>query len=375
MRAKLGWQPEFLPQASMSVEYEQDLSDSEVRQAALAAEYQLTDRGRLYLRHEFINSLSGIYGLNGVSNNSNSTVFGLDYDYMEDGQLFNEYRMRDAISGREAEASIGLRNLWTLAEGLRIQTGFERVQPLSGDAADQATAITGAIEYTANPLWKGTARLELRRSDASEDLLNTFGYARKLSRDWTTLAKNTLHLDRARDTDTMHTQDRLQLGLAYRDTDTNRWQVLTRYEFKYDRDEAADDTRRVHMWSGHANYHPSRPLTLSGRYAGKWVDEDAVDFSNDYTAHLLSARATYDITERWDVGLIASTLFMESFDSRQYGLGLEAGYQVTRNLWLSAGYNFFGFKDDDLDEENTSNPGVYARIRFKFDESMFNWLQ
>ena len=136
-----------------------------------------------------------------------------------------------------------------------------------------------------------------------------------------------------------------------------------------------DDLRRVHMWSTHANYHPTRPLTLSGRYAGKWVDEDATGFDNDFTAHLLSARMTYDITERWDLGLIGSTLFMESFESQQYGLGMEAGYHLTHNLWLSAGYNFFGFKDEDLDEEDASNPGVYVRMRFKFDETMFNWLQ
>ncbi|MGB5443171.1 MAG: carboxypeptidase regulatory-like domain-containing protein [Gammaproteobacteria bacterium] len=375
IRAKLGWQPGFLPQANVSLEYEQDISDSDVKQAAVAGEYQLTDRGRLYLRHEFINSLSGIYGLNADSNSSNTTVLGLDYDYMQDGQLFNEYRLRDAISGREAEASIGLRNLWTIAEGLRIQTGFERIHPLVGDITDEATALTGAIEYTANPLWKGTARLELRRSDATDNLLNTLGYARKLDRDWTALAKNTLTLDRARDSDDLQTRDRMQLGLAYRDTDTNRWQVLSRYEFIYEKDEAIDELRRVHMWSAHANYHPTRPLTLSGRYAGKWVSEDAADYDNDFMAHLLSARVMYDLSERWDLGLIGSTLFMEGFDARQYGLGLEAGYQLTRNLWLSAGYNFFGFKDEDLDEEDVSNPGAYARMRVKFDEEMFNWLQ
>ena len=42
---------------------------------------------------------------------------------------------------------------------------------------------------------------------------------------------------------------------------------------------------------------------------------------------------------------------------------------------MSAGYNFFGFKEEDLDEEDTSKPVVYARMRFKFDEEMFNWLQ
>ena len=40
--------------------------------------------------------------------------------YMKDGDVFSEYRLADAISGREAEAAIGLRNQWTIAEGVRL---------------------------------------------------------------------------------------------------------------------------------------------------------------------------------------------------------------------------------------------------------------
>ena len=55
----------------------------------------------------------------------------------------------------------------------------------------------------------------------------------------------------------------------------------------------------------------------------------------------------------------------------EYGLGIEAGYLVTSNLWLSAGYNFFGFKDDDLAGADYTNRGAYVRLRYKFDEELF----
>jgi uncharacterized repeat protein (TIGR01451 family) len=374
VRTELGWQPEFLPQANLFVEYEQDIADSDRKLAALGSDYQLQDRGRLYLRHEFISSLTGAYGLTEVASNNHNTVFGMDFDYMEEGQLFSEYRLRDALSGREAEAAIGLRNAWNLAKGLRLQTGFERVQPVSGDS-DNTTAITGAIEYTANPLWKGSARLELGRNEQTERVLNTLGYARKLSRDWTVLARNALSIDRDRESGNRNSQERLQLGLAWRETDTNVWQALARYEFKFDKNEGADDERRVHMWSGHVNYQPTRPLTLSGRYAGKWLREEDAYYDDEFTAHLLSGRVMYDLTERWDLGLNISTLFSGGADSIQYGLGVEVGRMVTTNLWLSAGYNFFGFRDDDLSGQDETNPGAYLRVRFKFDENMFGWLQ
>jgi hypothetical protein len=74
---------------------------------------------------------------------------------MKDAQLFNEYRVRDGISGRDAEAAIGLRNSWPLAPGLRANTSFERIAPV-GDTLiqNESTAVTGALEYTANPTGK-----------------------------------------------------------------------------------------------------------------------------------------------------------------------------------------------------------------------------
>ena len=67
----------------------------------------------------------------------------------------------------------------------------------------------------------------------------------------------------------------------------------------------------------------------------------------------------------------ASALFSGDMRSRQGGLGLEVGYLVKDNLWLSGGYNIFGFSDKDLAGENYTNPGIFARIRFKFDENSF----
>ena len=81
----------------------------------------------------------------------------------------------------------------------------------------------------------------------------------------------------------------------------------------------------------------------------------------------------FDISEKWDAGFIASTVFDQ--DSLQYGLGFEAGYLLTSNLWLSAGYNFFGYEDRDFDNSNSTRAGPYVKLRFKFDEELFRWLE
>ena len=43
------------------------------------------------------------------------------------------------------------------------------------------------------------------------------------------------------------------------------------------------------------------------------------------------------------------------------------------NLWLSGGYNVFGFTDKDLSPEEYTSHGAYMRLRFKFDENLFSW--
>ncbi|MGI4848717.1 MAG: hypothetical protein ACRYGK_11355, partial [Janthinobacterium lividum] len=48
--------------------------------------------------------------------------------------------------------------------------------------------------------------------------------------------------------------------------------------------------------------------------------------------------------------------------------GVEGGYRVREDMWVSAGYNFFGFNDRDLSASNYTNRGVYLRMRYKFDE-------
>jgi hypothetical protein len=59
-----------------------------------------------------------------------------------------------------------------------------------------------------------------------------------------------------------------------------------------------------------------------------------------------------------------------SDNGRQWALGMEAGYRVIKNTWLSAGYNIRGFSAGDLTSDYT-NRGIYLRLRLKFDEGWF----
>ena len=374
VRARVTGEIPSVKDAVAYAEAEIDVQDSSRKIAAIGADYKLGTNGRLYARHEFISSLTGPYGLNNQQR-QNATVIGVNTDYMKDGNVFSEYRIRDAIAGGAAEAALGLRNTWSLVDGLRLQTGFERVYTISGLGDGESTAVTFGLEYTANPLWKGSTRLEVRNGHNSDSILSTVGAASKLNRDWTLLGRNTFSLIKNKGQSTgEREQDRMQVGLAYRDTDTDVWNALGRVEHRNENDSTQEGIalkRTVELISIHANWQPRRPVTFSGRYAAKWANDRTNGLNTKINAQLISARAAIDIAPRWDVSLNLSTLLSQGSKSRQYGIGAELGFMVMENLWVSAGYNFFGYRDDDLAAGDYTNRGVYVRLRYKFDEDLF----
>jgi hypothetical protein len=365
--------------------------------AVLGGAYQIAERSRLYARAESQTGLTSIYG----AGRSNLLSFGADTSYMPGGQLFSEYRLRDATS-REAQWANGVRNTWTIREGQTYTTAFEHLKVLDGSGASAAAVALG-YDYTADPVWKLGSKLEWRRTfdgkntpltnERSDSLLSTVAIARKLSRDWTGLARNYLLYNKyassltavnnvgapinlAVDQPYSALQNRFQIGAAYRPVDNNRFDALGKYEYKLERNIDGIDTRaKAHIVSAHANYHPTRPWWLSGRVAAKARTDDfgpSTAARNDkYNAWMLSGRAIYDVTENWDLGLLAATLRSSTGSANQYAYGVEAGYLIRQNLWLSAGYNRRGFRDDDLTASEYTNSGFYLRLRFKFDEDLF----
>ncbi|CAB1220240.1 hypothetical protein SFB21_2574 [Acinetobacter bouvetii] len=372
LTSQLPWQG-----SNVFAEYEQDISESDRRIFALGANHQINSKLRAYGRHEVVSSINGLYELNS-NQRRNVTVFGLDSKYNNNGTAFSEYRVRDGISAREAEAAIGLRNRWEIEKGFYANTSFEQTKSLSNanNLSSDSTAASLGVEYLKNPNWKTVARIEARWADQSDTILNNLGAAYKYSDDVTLLAKNVVSLtDSKSESSGDRLVDRFQLGLAYRDTERNRFDALAKVEYRYDdnkTDLSNPSLKHVYIFSNHLNYHPTRDFTLSGQYAVKNVQTTFSGLESTGMTHMFSARAMYDINERWDAGVHTGVLWSDMSSGRRVLVGGEVGYLVAANLWLSAGYNFSGYKDDDLVDSDTTIQGAYVRFRFKFDENLFS---
>jgi len=380
VRAKVATQIPGLPQAGVFLEGEQDIHDNGRRMVALGGDYRFDGGSRVYGRHELISSLGSTYALNQGQQRS-ATVFGVDSDYMQDGRVFTEYRAGGTspagtlLGERQAEAALGLRNLWTLGEGVRANTSVERVKVISGARDNEAIALTGAIEVSRHPTWTGNARLELRHGDDSDGLLSTLGLAYKIDESLTFLGKNTLAATKSNAAGTIRLTELMQSGIAYRALQSIGVTGLAKYEYKLERDDGPSDLKRaVHAVSMNANWQMRRDTVVSARYAAKIAMDRSGGLSTRTMSHLASGRVTHEINEDWDIGATAQVLLDRDTRGRQYAAGLEAGYQLKRNMWVSAGYNFMGFTERDLAGADATAKGVYFRMRMKFDENTLQGL-
>ena len=368
LRGRLAAQWPRHPSLSGFGELEQNLADPR-RMAALGGEYRYSARGRVYLRHELISSLRGPATLD-ASQRRLASVAGVDADLIGFSHLFSEYRLADALAGRDAEAAVGLRTEWPVSDDLRVHTTFERVSPLLGSRAGPTTAVTGAFEYTTDESWKATARCEIRTARASDGFLASMAMAGRVNPRWTALGRTLIDFENLR-AEGQRLRDRLQLGCAYRPAGGG-WDGLGRYELHYERGPlatAAAARRLAHVLSMHAAGRLRGGFESSLAGAAKLVhqgDDRAFARSRALWTH---GRLTRDLGASWDAGLAASTLLDDRAAHRD-GLGVELGRRVRDGLWLSAGWNYFGYQDPDLPDEEYTQRGAFLRLRARLDDDL-----
>ena len=358
---------------NLTAETQRSFNDNGSGLYRLGADWRVADKTRLYSRYERATQYSGAYGL-GTGPISDAFAIGIDTQYMQDGSLYSEYRLRDSASGKEVQRALGLRNGWRLAEGIRMTTNVERLASTSGNTS----AAGVGLEYTASPIWKTSGRVEWREDANNTNWLLTLGVARKLDSDWTLIAREYANIVSPRTAlGANKFQSRFQTGFAYRPVDNNQFDALGLYERKNNRDSSPGTqiNSTTDIISVRANYHPSRVWWLSGRYAFKNVNELLLGTVNDsYRAQLLGGRVTYDVTNKWSVGGIFSVL-QGSGGDKQYAYGVEVGYIVMDNLYATLGYNWRGFASSGtaagLTGNDYTNRGWVLGLRYKFDEDLF----
>lgn len=360
-----------VPQADVFGLVEQAIDGSDGREIGIGGNYAINPTTRAYFRHDFINSLNGPAALN-PQLSQYLTVAGINTELADTTQLFNEYRMGDSINGRNSEAAVGLRRQWRLENDIGVSAGLQRIKPISGVTLDDSMAVTLGVDYVAAANWKASSQAQWQTSKTSRSWLVSAAVVNKLDPEWTLLNRALYSVQGNFASGGSRDLVTAQSGFAYRPVETNVWNALGRIQYKREADDTlgAGLNRDESAWilSGHVNVQPSRRWLMTGRYAAKAAMDQSNGLLSRSVTQLVGARSTWDLDDHWDVGVQGYRTW--GAGASEAAVGVEVGYVLWKNFWLSAGYNVKGFRAPDLAGEAYTQKGAYVRLRFKFDENL-----
>jgi hypothetical protein len=322
-----------------------------------------------------------------------------DYKLGSDTTLSGRYSIFNGANRLTAQGAIGLNHKLSLSPGLRMDFAYEHVfgnflatnatgaqflQPFAPGQSAASVGIQGGdsysvgIEYTGSKEFQASARFEHRNSTAGSNTVFSAGATGKLSPALTALLRYQQASAANQTLSALGDTANLKLGLAYRDPNDDRFNALLRYEYRKNPSSIPDSI----LFSSGSGYE-DHLFALEGIYAPNWQWEFYGKFAlRDSTSYLASdlvgtstvtltqARATYRFNYHWD--LVGEVRWINQANSgfNETGFVLEAGYYLTPNLRLAAGYSFGRVGDRDFDGSRSAG-GLYLGLTVKVNE-LFN---
>jgi hypothetical protein len=261
---------------------------------------------------------------------------------------------------------IGIDQANTIADSTIRQ--FDPARELAtGSLSDDFIAVFVGAAYNAE-LWSANSRVEYRDSDNEERKTLLTGWYREPSKGHGLSAGLAMFTsDNASGTTTSATD--LKFGWAWRKADS-RWAFLNRIDLIVEDTDLLiqrEESQRL-INNFNANRRVSARTQLSLQYAFKYVKNtfDGQEFSG-YT-DLIGLDFRRGFKTKWDWGTHASVY--HSYESKivDYGFGLDVGFNVRDNLWVTLGYNINGFHDKDFTSARYTAQGPYLQISMKADQ-------
>lgn len=320
----------------------------------------------------------------------------MDYRLTENTSLTGRYSVLGGLNNITGQGAVGLNHRWKIAPGLRMNLSYEHVfgnifaytaagqQFAQPYAVGQSAASLGVnsgdsysvgLEYTDNPNFQASARLEHRASSAGNNTVISAAATGKLSPALTALvryqqagASNQL-LRGLGDT------ANLKLGLAYRNPSDDKLNALLRYEYRQNPARTPDSILfgagnggTDHTFALEAIYAPTFRWEFYGKYALRHSTSYlAQDLAGTNTISLAQLRATYRLGYNWDLVGEARLISQPATGYSETGWVVEAGYYLTPNLRLAAGYVFGKVSDRDFNN-NRYKDGLYLGVTLKLNE-------
>ncbi len=349
----------------------------------IGVDYHLSGDTTLYAEYEHAE---------GDQLSADTTRFGMRTRPWDRTQINSSINTQATEYGPRTFANFGLTQGFVFKERWAVDVGVDQsntirgadLEPLnpnaplaSGSLTDDFFAAFVGASYR-RELWQMQSRLEHRNSDTEERWSSTTGWYRE------PLEGHAMSVSlQAFDTEGMQGSSTEAVGRfawAFR-PDSSRWIVFDRLELKYDDRAGTPDAGAANTYESsrivnnlHANWQLDPSLQLGLQYGARFVSSTYEGDEYAGVSDIAGLDVRRQMNKRYDLGLHLAALHSWESDVMDYSVGLDVGVSFAKNIWVSLGYNFAGFRDADFSASRHTAQGPYLQIRIKADQDIFKDL-
>ena len=374
--ANVGASKKVTTRLSVHADHEQTLgSNNSVdfpSRSSLGTEYSITATTSLTATQEWTR---------GALQDTSSTRLGVNTQPWNGATMSSSYEQQLSEAGMRSFANAGLLQTWELSEVLSVSASLDQTKVLSTTPPVQinlnAPVVTGGEDFTAMSLgtdyhpgaWVWSNRLEYRTSDLSEHRGANLGVQGspldELSLQWTMLWQHEVLA-----TGGYNLISDSSLRAAWR-PEFDKLILLNRFDIRRNEQSGtgleSNSLRFINNMT--ANWQTTASWQVRLNHGIKLSDETIQGDTWSGLTDLLGMYVIYDVNESWDVTMQAAALRVRHLGNYQPTAGFALGYNMFENFWLSMGYNFVGFYDQDFTAAEYTQAGTYMRFRFKYDQN------
>ena len=212
-----------------------------------------------------------------------------------------------------------------------------------------------------------SARAEMRKSGEGDRYTLVAGAAREVSESLSFAGAARIQTNERENAPDERSVD-ARLGVAWRPRDNDGLVIFNRFDIKQNIiDGELNSWKAVNNLA--LNTQPHERVQLSFNHGFKYSELDANNASFSGVTQLFGAETRFDITDKIDIGLRGSALYSHNSRTLDYSYGPSIGVTPADNIWLSVGWNFEGFTDEDFAGAEFTREGPFIRLRVKFDQN------
>ena len=342
------------------------------RRTTLGVDKTIGRKATASIRHEI---------LQGGDNHSMNTTVGLTTTPWTGVAITASSDLMTNDLGRRLGATVGLdqqvqlSEKWSASAGVRNRRVLDQTGEYIEVAPDAAispleqnedfTSAYAGIGYR-DEVMTGSMRGEARNSVSGDTWIGTAALARELSETLSVAGAVRGVFNEAVDNPNATSLLDARIGGAWRPRGEDTV-IFDRLDLKHEKNQLGETTTKI-VNNFAMNTMVADNWQLSANYGAKHVRADIAGTKHSNWTHLLGAETRFDVHEKIDLGLRGQLMTSSGLRSTQYSYGPSIGIAPVKNVWINAGYNVTGFKDEDFEAAEYSRKGVYLQMRIKFDQ-------